>query len=131
MVWQYLICTDVTLFWFHNSTGLAMCFKRKREEPCIWHIKNYQICMVFYEELKSTEDKLNVWVLRNHICTQINIWTLSNRRKKMFIANLSWQQKIQPTCMWQTLGRHVCLRPNVSWAERTLAERVIEKVGIF
>jgi len=33
--------------------------------------------------------------------------------------------------MWQTLGRHVCLRPNVSWAERTFAERVIEKSGDF
>jgi len=21
------------------------------EEPCIWHIKNYHKCMVFYEEL--------------------------------------------------------------------------------
>jgi len=22
-VWQCLICTNVALFWFHNSTGLA------------------------------------------------------------------------------------------------------------
>jgi len=25
-VWQCLICTDVALIWFHNSTGLATCF---------------------------------------------------------------------------------------------------------
>jgi len=25
-LWQCLICTDVALNWFHNSTGLAACF---------------------------------------------------------------------------------------------------------
>ena len=26
---------------------------RKSEEPCIWHIKNYYKCMIFYEELQN------------------------------------------------------------------------------
>jgi len=25
-VWQCSICTDVALFWFHNSIGHATCF---------------------------------------------------------------------------------------------------------
>jgi len=26
LVWKCLICADVALIWFHNSTGLATCF---------------------------------------------------------------------------------------------------------
>jgi len=44
-----LICTDVALIWFQNSTGLVICFYRKSEERCIRHIKSYHKCMVFYE----------------------------------------------------------------------------------
>jgi len=55
--WRYMslavliICTDVELFWFHHSTGLCYLFLLKSEERCIWHIKCYRKCMVFYEEL--------------------------------------------------------------------------------
>ena len=32
----------------------ATCLSRKSEEPCIWYIKKYHKCMVFYKELVST-----------------------------------------------------------------------------
>jgi len=28
-----------------------LCYVVLSEEPCIWHIKNYYKCIVFYEEL--------------------------------------------------------------------------------
>ena len=65
-VWQCLICTDVTLNWFNNSTGLATCFNVK--------VKNfafdnsiYHKCMVFYEELGYFDIKMTLISDMRHI----------------------------------------------------------------
>ena len=52
------------LYYFCFTTQLvfATCLYSKSKEPCIWHIKNYHKCMIFYEELRA----LCLSVLRMH-----------------------------------------------------------------
>ena len=52
---QCLICTDVALFWFHSSTGLATCFNV--------NVKNHAFDTPmhgFHEELGKCSDVVSL-----------------------------------------------------------------------
>jgi len=52
--WQLLICSDVALIWFYNSSGLATCFNVKVKNFAFDTSKVITNACFFYEELGHT-----------------------------------------------------------------------------